>query len=90
MCLHFLSSVTNGFDSYAKETIEHELGSGTLLQEWIDHAEIHVPRKPNITQFTFPRDTTGLPVFPDIDLKTGSFAQYIEVVKDYLTELWSM
>lgn len=79
-----------GFDHHGQKEIKPSLPSSAWLQDWADHAKAQVPRKPRIALSHIPRDNTGLPIFPQVDLKSGGFSQYVQIITDYLTELWGM
>ncbi|KAJ2913533.1 hypothetical protein MD484_g6882, partial [Candolleomyces efflorescens] len=80
-----------GFNAESSTRIGHRLKNhDQILREWCTHADIMLPRHnllPESMSITYRAD--GLPVLPNLDLRTATLGHLQSILHNYLAKCWN-
>ncbi|RDB26033.1 hypothetical protein Hypma_006438 [Hypsizygus marmoreus] len=83
-------TIYTGYNATTKSEIQEELDNHEAITEmWYKHAQRLIPRIPSKSSITIPCNRNGVPLFPDFDVMTSGIPMAVNLMKDYLTTLWT-
>ncbi|KAF4609768.1 hypothetical protein D9613_012050 [Agrocybe pediades] len=78
--------VNIGFDSVHNDILDHIYAGDA--EDWLNYANITLPKHTPKVATTIPRDENGLPLFPSFNQDETHPAAMKQIVRDYLILLW--
>ncbi|KAJ7152220.1 hypothetical protein C8R43DRAFT_950830 [Mycena crocata] len=75
-------------NAHGADNVEDMEEGGEFLDLWKNFSHGAIPRPGVVEDIRIPRNTDGIPVFPDVKLEKLSGEKVREILERYLSELW--